>query len=54
MESIKIKPDAAFVEGAHSPIYEEIRTLPTGKYYKGSHVVDKFEKNKPICEMGKE
>ena len=45
--------DAAFVESAHSHMYEEIRTIPTGKYYK-SPVVDKFERGGPIANMGKE
>lgn len=45
--------DASFVESAHSHLFEEIRSIPTGKYYR-SPIVDKFEKNAPIALMGKE
>ena len=46
-EEPKMESSVKFnVSSIHSPIYEEIRALPTGKYYNfRSPIVDKFDKN---------
>ena len=37
VESIKPFDDPTFIGSAHSPIYDEIRAIPSSNYYKTKH-----------------
>ena len=49
------KIEAEYMASLHSQQYEEIRTIPTGKYYNfRSPIVDKFDKNEHISKMNQD
>ena len=50
-KSMKRYEDPTFIKSAHSPMYEEIRAIPSSNYYKSPS--ERVSKNDSIAMLGK-
>jgi len=42
--------EGGFIESAHSPLFNEIRSIPTGRYMR-SPIIERVEKNESWANM---